>query len=604
MKKLFTLIVSLMAFGAANAATIDDVQVCKHSYVLVMDEATNNGSAKPGKGQLFGDGFFLDVTGGSVATNKGKVNLAVADSVLVTPEIAAKYGEYGEHMNSFRLKKDQDVMAMKVTAGSKLIIFFQCNNKEDRYPIFGTEAKVSSSKIENQGTMSPIVNSCRRMEWTADDDRTIYIGDNNGDMFVSYVIVEANEADGTPSVKVGAQTYENGLYFKEVTCKTVAMSDGTPTIAVYTTDGSTPTAASPVYKEPIKCYQDMTVKFQAFMDMGDGVAYEGCEAPGADNDGIVSFSFNAPKINADGANVTIVSEYEGAKNYYSYGDIADQEGNEFTLEESATVTAYSKIVNGSYATFTTKTTTADVYVLNPIKEAKTIAIAGGEAVYNEESQAYTIENGALTEYDKKDFFIKNLTFAAVPSAEAAGVAQFQVPAGQEAYIQMSNTNISFFIEEGDSVDVTVTCSKNSCKTLNIDNDESVTTDRQCKVNVSGTVYGDTLRFDEQGNFIEGNVIKFGLAGGKVYTFQKFSGTGNILISSIEFAPAAAAGLKGDANNDGAVDVADITAIASYILGEVPTGFNSDNADVNGDSVIDVADITGTAAIILGTGAAE
>ena len=63
--------------------------------------------------------------------------------------------------------------------------------------------------------------------------------------------------------------------------------------------------------------------------------------------------------------------------------------------------------------------------------------------------------------------------------------------------------------------------------------------------------------------------------------------------------AAAAGKKGDANNDGVVDVADITAIASYILGSVPTGFNTDNADANGDSTIDVADITATASIILG-----
>ena len=59
------------------------------------------------------------------------------------------------------------------------------------------------------------------------------------------------------------------------------------------------------------------------------------------------------------------------------------------------------------------------------------------------------------------------------------------------------------------------------------------------------------------------------------------------------------GLKGDANGDGVVDVADITAIAGYILGEIPTGFNSDNADANSDSVIDVADITATASIILG-----
>ena len=57
-------------------------------------------------------------------------------------------------------------------------------------------------------------------------------------------------------------------------------------------------------------------------------------------------------------------------------------------------------------------------------------------------------------------------------------------------------------------------------------------------------------------------------------------------------------LKGDANTDGVVDVADITAIASYILGQTPTDFNSDNGDANSDGVVDVADITATAAIIL------
>lgn len=59
-----------------------------------------------------------------------------------------------------------------------------------------------------------------------------------------------------------------------------------------------------------------------------------------------------------------------------------------------------------------------------------------------------------------------------------------------------------------------------------------------------------------------------------------------------------AGKLGDANEDGAVDVADITAIASHILGTTPTPFNAQNADVNSDGSIDVADITGVAGIIL------
>ena len=58
-------------------------------------------------------------------------------------------------------------------------------------------------------------------------------------------------------------------------------------------------------------------------------------------------------------------------------------------------------------------------------------------------------------------------------------------------------------------------------------------------------------------------------------------------------------LPGDADEDGAVTVADITAIASYILGTIPERFNLTNADADADGTITVADITATATIILG-----
>ena len=58
-------------------------------------------------------------------------------------------------------------------------------------------------------------------------------------------------------------------------------------------------------------------------------------------------------------------------------------------------------------------------------------------------------------------------------------------------------------------------------------------------------------------------------------------------------------ILGDANDDGAVDVGDITTIASYILGNTPEAWNADNADANEDGAIDVGDITTTAGIILG-----
>ena len=565
MKKLFTLICALVGLtSSVNAAKIDDVKVCKHSYVLVADEWTNNGTVRPGKGNLFGDGFFLDVTGGSVATNKGNSDpgeILKDETGAPTGELrydaafAAKYGEYGAHYNSLRLKKTQDVIAMKVTAGSKLIFLIHGNNKSGtaaRIPRIATNAKLEKPLNSAPDADFPAVPAGFLYEWTAKDDYTIYIGSYNGDMFVGYIIVEANEAPGTPSVKVGNQTFENGLWYREVTCKPNTydlMGTTLPTVVTYTTDGSTPTADSPKYTEPIKCYKEQTVKFQAYVDYGDGNPADICE--GADNDGIVSFSFNAPKISAEGGNVTITSEYEGAQNFYKYGEADYAEGNSLTLSESATVTAMSKIKNGDYATFETASTSKDVYVLNPIAEEKIITVSG-TAVVDEEATAtsttgtiYKIEDGAITA-DKMDFFVKNLEFGAIANGTAA--AEYQVPAGQEAYIKMNATNISFLVAEGDSVNVHVICSKNSCK--NIDAEEAK--DRQCMVNVDGTTYGcaDMLTgtydiTDADGNVVETlptNEIKFGLAAG-IHTFQKFSGTGNILISSIKITPVKGTGIN-------------------------------------------------------------
>ncbi|MBO4815044.1 MAG: C10 family peptidase [Muribaculaceae bacterium] len=58
------------------------------------------------------------------------------------------------------------------------------------------------------------------------------------------------------------------------------------------------------------------------------------------------------------------------------------------------------------------------------------------------------------------------------------------------------------------------------------------------------------------------------------------------------------GTPGDANGDGAVDVNDVTAVISYILGKNPEPFNIGNADLNGDGEVNVNDVTLIIGIIL------
>lgn len=570
MKKIFTLICTLMGVASvANAADVEDLAVCKHSYVLVCDEYTNNGTGKRDKGTLFGDNFFLDVKGGSVSNSKKKSDPAEkvtdaegVESYRYGEDFAKKYGEYGAHLNSLRLKNDQDMIAVKITAGSKLIFLLEGNNKtgkDARYPKISKNADLSNPlNAAPDASFTETTSAGFKYEWSCDEDMTAYIGSYNGDMFLAYVIVEANEAPGTPSVKVGPQTYKDGLWFREVTCKTNeadVVGDGSmmlPTICTYTTDGTEPTKESPIYTEPIKCYKDQTVKFQAFFDE-DGKPGEVCE--NADNEGIATFSFNAPAITVAGPKATIVSEYEGAKNFVSYLDQKDVEANEVTLEESAALTAYSQITNGEYTTFTTKSASKDVYVLNPIKEKKTIAVVAGKAVLDEEATAtsttgpvYTIEDGKINT-DKMDFYVKNLTYGALPNSDK-NLAKFQAPTGKEGYIKMSNTNISFCVAAGDSVNVIVTCTKNSCKNLDIAPLAEGATDKDstnyyaalmCMVNVNGTNYGDTIFVGDKDDLDSyRNVIEFGLRApedaDKVFTFQKYSGTGNIMISSIVIKP--------------------------------------------------------------------
>lgn len=56
--------------------------------------------------------------------------------------------------------------------------------------------------------------------------------------------------------------------------------------------------------------------------------------------------------------------------------------------------------------------------------------------------------------------------------------------------------------------------------------------------------------------------------------------------------------RGDVNLDGSINVADVTALVSIILGSQPAG-NVGNGDLNGDGQINVADVTALVSLILG-----
>lgn len=553
MKKIFTLICALVGIVASGfAQTVADLEVCKHSYVLVGDDVTNVGTEKVTKNSLFGDGYFFTPTGHDKSNGKGTFDLAEKNEDETYKWFNGKYAEYGSHRNSLRLKNAQDVFAIKLTAKSKIIICFNGQSKVGaaaRYPKFATDAKLENALNEKPTEASGTV-GISTVEYTAPDDMTLYVGSWNGDIYVSYIIVEANEAPGTPSVKVGPQKYENGLWFREVTVKPAMVSEeGSeetfPSVVTYTTDGSTPDANSDVVpSDPIKVYQNQTLKFQAFMDMGTGLPEVDGILDGAENEAVVSFSFDAPTITADKGNVTVTSPYaaQGGANVITYGDKTIN-GDNATLTESAEVSAKTVIKNGSYGTFESKSASIDALVLTPITEKQEIKPIAGEVVIDEEATAgstdgktyYKVENGKHNA-DPKYIFFKSPVFGAVTAENA----QYQVPEGQEVYLQMKD-DVTIYFETAQKSLVTITASKNSCKAIDKADDDAKNAIFAVKMDGTDQQVAD-IRADHEfvnGDATEtlpGNVLKFFVEAG-THKMTRYTGTGNIFLSSIVIEPA-------------------------------------------------------------------
>ena len=55
---------------------------------------------------------------------------------------------------------------------------------------------------------------------------------------------------------------------------------------------------------------------------------------------------------------------------------------------------------------------------------------------------------------------------------------------------------------------------------------------------------------------------------------------------------------GDVNNDGYVNIADVTCMVSHILGNTPPVFIRKAADINNDDVINITDVTALVELIL------
>ena len=126
-----------------------------------------------------------------------------------------------------------------------------------------------------------------------------------------------------------------------------------------------------------------------------------------------------------------------------------------------------------------------------------------------------------------------------------------------------------------------TCKSNGKLTI-INNGAFVTTpilDNKWEANLGAVNHGDTLYIYAQA---EGKMPSVVVR----YVFNE---------SSVNPDPQ---GIVGDANGDGVIDSADVTAIINFILGKPSASFNRTNADVNGDGEILIDDAVQTVQLIM------
>lgn len=97
---------------------------------------------------------------------------------------------------------------------------------------------------------------------------------------------------------------------------------------------------------------------------------------------------------------------------------------------------------------------------------------------------------------------------------------------------------------------------------------------------TGTVYTTAKRNNNYSYYFTGDGSSY------VFTFDT-----NQLTFKIEVVADEPVVIPGDANDDGELNIKDVTALIDYLLGSEMTTFNSNNADVNQDRSITISDVT-------------
>ena len=288
--------------------------------------------------------------------------------------------------------------------------------------------------------------------------------------------------------------------------------------------------------------------------------------------------------------VTITSETEGADIYYSIDEKETWNLYEapVTLTETTVVYAYAQVDTVQSAIVSAKYYKATI--VNNIEEAlaldeNTDFAYMGEAVV-------TYQNGLNTWI--KDATGYGLIYGTVPEmAQGTVIADSWMAYLKDYYGVPEFASPKNVVASEDVVtvepEVKETITNDDVNMYIIMKNQTLTIDQADTTN-NTWLNVDELKFYDK--FGVDPVIEEGKNYDVVGVVTIYKSAPEVYIISVT--EAAPAGLRGDVNKDGEIDIADVTALIAHVLSKDYTEsdtFSPGNADVNFDTVIDIADVT-------------
>ena len=264
----------------------------------------------------------------------------------------------------------------------------------------------------------------------------------------------------------------------------------------------------------------------------------------------------------------------------------------------AKVTTYAGRVNGGDFkwTFDNSTEDGNYSVITALKTAvvnykTTIQSIGGNG-----SGATEPTTSATTEATtNKDGSTETTTNSQESSTE--GTTTAPIEGAQIHNFTLNGTSSSFYTITGTLTSSYGTASYNGLtltKALKMESKTSVDFDPD---GVAGTLtivtnptYSGTIELNDKAITIGSDgVATISLDGSQSYSITKGSGSNYIFYIAYTPNGSTTTVIKGDANDSGKVDAADVTMIMDFAVGKISAVTNAKNADVTGDSVVNVDD---------------